>query len=149
MRVPQFSEDMLPVQQLALAVNAVLERNGLHEQAVIWRKFYYNSPQQRLRYNNMPTPILASQSSLNSLNFGQSSGGDVPDVRLTPVIRKDSNGHEETYLPINKVLDQVNQPFLDAINQSFSEGFDLMRQYDEDSMWEPIRRIKGLREVGV
>ena len=42
MRLPQFSADMLPVQQLALAVNAVLKRNGLEDQMITWRKFYYD-----------------------------------------------------------------------------------------------------------
>ncbi len=53
MRVPQFSADMLPVQHLTLAVNAVLKRNGLEDKMVQWRKFYYNSEVQRLRYNNI------------------------------------------------------------------------------------------------
>ena len=50
MRIPQFSEDMLPVQHLALAVNAVLKRNHMEAAMIKWRKFYYNSPVQRMRY---------------------------------------------------------------------------------------------------
>ena len=59
MRVPLFSEDMLTVQQLALAVDSVLERNGLDDQKVTWRKFYHDSPSQRLRYNNMPSFVTS------------------------------------------------------------------------------------------
>ncbi len=136
MRVPQFSQDMLPVQQLSLAINAVLERHGLKSEQVIWRKFYYNSPWQRLRFNNMPKPITAENAGLNSLNFGQNEGGDVPDVWITP---KEYQG--EKYLPINIVLDKVNKPFLDAINKSFSAGFTLMEQYDQYSMWAYLTTV--------
>ncbi|WP_431825166.1 FAD-dependent oxidoreductase [Burkholderia sp. F1] len=134
MRLPQFSADMLPVQQLALAVNAVLARNGLDDQAVYWRKFYYDSPQQRLRYNNMATPTTLEQSSLESFNFGVASGGDVPSVWVTP--KQDPKAPLSSYLPINKVLDKVNEPFLKAINRSFAEGFELLMQFDQYSMWD-------------
>ncbi|MEO0790585.1 MAG: FAD-dependent oxidoreductase, partial [Bacteroidota bacterium] len=80
MRIPQFSDDMFPVQQLALAINAVLRRNKLDEYLVKWRKFYYNSEVQRMRYNNMPAPIEAKNASLNALNFGVDKGGDIPMV---------------------------------------------------------------------
>jgi monoamine oxidase len=143
MRLPQFSQDMLPVQQLALAVNAVLERNGLADHKVIWRKFYYNSPEQRLRYNNMSSFITAADSALNAFNFGEADGGDVPQVWVTEKI--DSNN--KPYLPINKILDQVNQPFLDAINSSFSEGFALMMQYDRYSMWDYLTTVFTLGDM--
>ncbi|KAG0000571.1 hypothetical protein BGZ79_005772 [Entomortierella chlamydospora] len=144
MRLPQFSEDMLPVQQLALVVNAVLTRNGLHDQAVYWRKFHYNSPQQRLRYNNMTEPTTAGQSALESFNFGVADGGDVPSVWVTP--KRDGNG--QSYLPINKVLDQLNGPFLTAINRSFADGFELLMQFDEYSMWDYLTTQFRLGDMG-
>ncbi|GBF53347.1 amine oxidase [Microcystis sp. 0824] len=144
MRLPQFSADMLPVQQVALAVNAVLDRNGLGDKKVYWRKFYYNSPQQRLRYNNMPTFTTSSQSVLNGFNFGQSTGGDVPDIWLTPKLDSQKN----QYLPINQVLDQVNKPFLDAINRSFAEGFELLMQFDQYSMWDYLTTQFRLGDMG-
>ncbi|WP_321813934.1 MULTISPECIES: FAD-dependent oxidoreductase [unclassified Paraburkholderia] len=144
MRLPQFSEDMLPVQQLALAVNAVLARNGLHDQQVFWRKFYYSSPEQRLRYNNMATPTTLAQSSLDSFNFGVDHGGDVPAVWVTP---KHDHG-VDPYLPINIVLDKVNDPFLKAINRSFAEGFDLLMQFDQYSMWDYLTTQFRLGDLG-
>jgi len=146
MRLPQFSADMLPVQQLALAVNAVLDRNGLSDQKVYWRKFYYNSPQQRLRYNNMPEPITSAQAALNGFNFGQSTGGDVPDIWLTP--KPDSKNKDNSYLPINQVLNQVNKPFIDAINGSFTEGFELLMQFDQYSMWDYLTTQFRLGDMG-
>jgi len=144
MRLPQFSQDMLPVQQLALAVNAVLERNGMHEQAVYWRKFYYNSPQQRLRYNNMASFITAAESGLDSFNFGVEQGGDVPLVWTTAKTGADGS----KYLPINMVLDQVNAPFLAAINRSFAEGFELLMQFDQYSMWDYLTTQFRLGDLG-
>ncbi|MCZ6674828.1 MAG: FAD-dependent oxidoreductase, partial [Verrucomicrobia bacterium] len=144
MRVPQFSADMLPVQQLALSVNAVLERNGLDDKTVKWRKFYYDSPEQRLRYNNMPSFITKADSDLNSFNFGEDQGGDVPQVWVTE--KTDSQGN--SYLPINMVLEKVNQPFIDAINRSFSEGFALMMQYDQNSMWSYLTNVFTLDGLG-
>ncbi|WP_063902139.1 FAD-dependent oxidoreductase [Burkholderia ubonensis] len=146
MRVPQFSADMLPVQQLALAVNAVLARNGLADQAVYWRKFYYDSPQQRLRYNNMATATTLAQSSLESFNFGVANGGDVPLVWVTP--KPLGSDPSQQYLPINMVLDQVNAPFLKAINRSFAEGFDLLMQYDQYSMWDYLTTQFRLGDLG-
>ena len=143
MRVPQFSEDMLPVQQLALAVNSVLERSGLEDQKVIWRRFYYNSPQQRLRYNNMPAPITAQTAGVDSLDFGQEKGGDVPQVWVTE--KKDAGGN--LYLPINVVLDKVNTPFIDAINRSFAEGFAMLMQYDQYSMWDYLTTVFTLGDL--
>ncbi|UMR33006.1 FAD-dependent oxidoreductase [Massilia sp. MB5] len=143
MRLPQFSFDMLPVQQLSLAVNAVLERNGLEQQKVYWRKFYYNSPQQRMRFNNMAKPIEAQDSSLNTLNFNQSAGGDVPDIWLTETTGSDGS----KYLPINMILDQVNKPFLDAINRSFAEGFNMMMEYDQYSMWDYLTTVFTLGDL--
>src|SRR5512140_1642793 len=144
MRLPQFSEDMLPVQQLALAVNAVLDRNGMGDKKVFWRKYYYDSPQQRLRYNNMSQAITASDSSLNDLNFGQPHGGDVPEVWVRP--KKDPSGN--SYLPISMVLDQVNTPFIDAINRSFAEGFELLMQFDQYSMWDYLTTQFTLGDMG-
>lgn len=145
MRLPQYSKDMLPVQQLALAVNAVLARNGLDDQAVYWRNFHYDSPKQRLRYNNMAEPTTASESKLNSFNFDKDHGGNVPPVWVTP--KTDSNGH--LYLPINKVLDQVNAPFLVVINRSFKDGLKKLMKFDKHSMWDYLTtrfRLGGLRE---
>jgi len=144
MRLPQFSDDMLPVQQLALAVNSVLERNGMEDMAVKWRKFYYNSPVQRLRYNNMKAPILAENAGLNPLNFGVDHGGDLPMVWVTEVTPPSG----EPYLPINMVLDKVNERFLDAIDRSFSEGFALLMKYDNYSMWAYLTNVFTLEQLG-
>ena len=144
MRLPQFSADMLPVQQLALSVNAVLERNGMEDKLVNWRKFYYDSPEQRLRYNNMPTFTTKAESNLNAFNFGVDKGGDLPQVWVEP--KTDSNGN--AYLPINMVLEKVNQPFIDAINNSFAEGFALMMQYDQHSMWDYLTNVFTLGDLG-
>jgi monoamine oxidase len=143
MRLPQFSADMLPVQQVALAVNAVLERNGMKDQKVAWRKFCYNSPEQRLRYNNMPHAVTAADAALNGFNFGQQQGGDVPQVWVEKKL--DANG--KPYLPIDKVLEMVNQPFLKAINRSFEEGFAMMMQYDQHSMWGYLTTVFTLGDM--
>jgi monoamine oxidase len=143
MRLPQFSADMLPVQQLALAVNAVLERSGLGDAKVNWRKFYYDSPVQRLRYNNMASFTIAASDALNGFGFGEADGGDVPQVWVTP--KTDAQGN--AYLPINQVLQQVNQPFLDAINASFAEGFAAMMQYDQYSMWDYLTTVFTLGDM--
>lgn len=143
MRIPQFSEDMLPVQQLALSVNAVLERNGLKEKALIWRKFYYNSPVQRMRYNNMKAPILAKNATLDPLNFGVNKGGDIPMVWVTEV----QPTTEDAYLPINKILDKVNNPFIKAINESFSKGFKKLIKYDNFSMWAYLTNVFTLGDL--
>ncbi|XXT23993.1 FAD-dependent oxidoreductase [Sorangium sp. So ce429] len=144
MRVPQFPADMLPVQALALAVNAVLDRNGLSADKVYWRKFYYNSPEQRLRYNDMPSFTTAEQSEIESFNFGRAQGGDVPDVWTTPAT--DASG--KRYLPINVVLEQVNAPFLAAFNRSFAEGFELLMQFDQYSMWDYLTTQFRLGDLG-
>ncbi len=144
MRVPQFSDDMLPVQHLALSVNAVLKRNKLESDMVKWRKFYYNSNVQRLRYNNMPAPIEAENASLNSLNFGVDQGGDLPMVWVTPVKDKDGND----YLPINKILDKVIDPFLKAIDKSFELGFKKLMKYDHYSMWAYLTNVFTLGQLG-
>lgn len=143
MRLPQFSADMLPVQQLALAVNAVLKRNGMGDRVVNWRKFYYDSPVQRLRYNNMPAPITKADSTLESFGFNAAGGGDLPEVWVTP--KTDAQNHR--YLPINMVLDKVNQPFIEAINRSFAEGFALMMQYDRHSMWDYLTNVFTLGDL--
>ncbi len=143
MRIPQFSNDMLPVQQLALSVNAVLKRNNLEDNILIWRKFYYNSPVQRLRYNNMQKPILAEDSNLNALNFGVDKGGDIPMVWVT-----ETTLDSETFLPINKILDKVNEPFITAINQSFSKGFKKLMKFDNFSMWAYLTNVFTLGDLG-
>jgi monoamine oxidase len=143
MRVPQFSADMLPVQQLALAVNSVLERNGLADKTVYWRKFYYDSPVQRLRYNNMPSFITKAEADLNSFNFDTQNGGDIPQVWFEE--KTDVDGSK--YLPINMVLEMVNTPFIEAINNSFAEGFALMMQYDQHSMWDYLTNVFTLGDL--
>ena len=143
MRVPQFSADMLPVQQLALSVNAVLKRNGIDDKMVYWRKFYYDSPAQRLRYNNMPSFITSAESSLNSLNFDTKKGGDISQVWF----EEKTDTHGKPYLPINKVLEKVNTPFINAINNSFAEGLTLMMQYDQHSMWDYLTNVFTLGDM--
>lgn len=143
MRIPQFSEDMLPVQQLTLALNTVLARNELTKKELVWRKFYYNSPVQRLRYNNMKKPILAKNANLDPLNFGTDKGGDIPMVWVTKTTFKG-----ETFLPINKVLDKVNNPFIKAISTSFSKGFKKLMKYDNYSMWAYLTNVFTLGDLG-
>ncbi|WP_435579675.1 FAD-dependent oxidoreductase [Gilvibacter sp.] len=144
MRVPQFSADMLPVQQLTIALNTVLTRNGLNDQLVNWRKFYYSSPVQRLRYNNMQAPIEAKDAGLNPLNFDAANGGDIAEVWLTPT----SQGSSAPYLPINMILDKVNQPFIEAINESFKKGFEMLMQHDDHSMWSYLSNVFTLGDLG-
>lgn len=144
MRLPQFADDMLPVQHLSLCLNAVLHRNNMKEEEVKWRKFYYNSPVQRLRFNNMESPITAENSSLNSLNFGEDEGGDLPMVWVTEVVPTDGSA---PYLPINKVLDKVNGPFLDALDDSFSKGFAKLMKYDNYSMWGFLTNVFTLEDL--
>jgi monoamine oxidase len=143
MRLPQYSADMLPVQQLALAVNAVLERNGMDDQKVFWRKFYYDSPVQRLRYNNMTSFTTATNPSPATVSFGDGQGGDVPQVWVTPRTNADGS----SYLPIDMVLEKVNKPFIDAINASFAEGFTAMMQYDQYSMWDYLTTVFTLGDM--
>lgn len=144
MRVPQFADDMLPVQQLSLAINAVLDRNHMGDKKVNWRKFYYNSEVQRLRYNNMKAPILAKDAALNALNFGKDKGGDLDMVWVTEV--KPANG--TPYLPINMVLDKVNGPFLAALQESFDKGFAMLMKYDNYSMWGYLTNVFTLGDLG-
>jgi monoamine oxidase len=144
MRLPQFSPDMLPVQQLALAVNSVLERNGMKDQSVVWRKFYYNSPVQRLRFNNMKKSILAKDAGLNDLNFGRKDGGDLDPVWTTEV--KPVNG--SPYLPVNVILDMVNEPFITKINESFDKGFAYLMKFDNYSMWGYLTNVFTLGDLG-
>ncbi|WP_046758895.1 flavin monoamine oxidase family protein [Kordia jejudonensis] len=143
MRIPQFSEDMLPVQHLALSLNYVLERNGLTDKMLRWRKFYYNSDYQRLRYNNMKSPIFAKDANTNSLNFGENQGGDLKEVWVTE--KTDENGNK--YLPVNVILDKVNGPFLDAINKSFQTGFAKLMRYDNYSMWAYLTNVFTLADL--
>lgn len=131
MRLPQFSSDMLPVQHLSLALNSVLDRNDMKDKSVNWRKFYFNSPVQRLRYNDMAEPVEAKNAALNDLNFGVASGGDISSVWVTAVTSESG----ESYLPINKIFDKVIGRFLDAIDTSFSDGFELLMEHDTYSMW--------------
>ena len=143
MRIPQFSDDMLPVQHLALSLNAVLQRNELDEYMVKWRKFYYESDVQRLRYNNMNAPIEKQNASLNPLNFGKDHGGDLPMVWVTPV--KDKHGNK--YLPISKILEKVNGPFLEKIDHSFERGFKHLMKFDNYSMWAYLTNVFTLGEL--
>lgn len=143
MRIPQFSDDMLPVQQLALSLNSVLKRNKLDDYLVKWRKFYYNSDVQRLRYNNMTKPIEAKDAALNPLNFGVDQGGDLPMVWVTPVTDKKG----KKYLPINKILDKVNGPFLAKIDASFQEGFAYLMKFDNYSMWGYLTNVFTLGDL--
>jgi monoamine oxidase len=143
MRLPQFAPDMLPVQQLALGVNAVLERNKLEKQKVYWRKFFYNSPVQRMRFNNMEAPIIAKNAAANSLNFGKADGGDLDKVWVTK-----QKGASGTYLPVNMIMDMVNTPFINAINKNFEKGFEMLMQYDEYSMWGYLTNVFTLGQLG-
>lgn len=143
MRIPQFSDDMLPVQHLALSLNYVLERNGLTDKMLRWRKFYYNSDFQRLRFNNMKAPIFAPEANTNSMNFGENQGGDLPEVWVTE--KTDENGNK--FLPINVILDKVNGPFIEAINKSFETGFAKLMRYDNYSMWAYLTNVFTLADM--
>ncbi len=143
MRLPQFSEDMLPVQQLALAINSVLQRNGLDEKIVKWRKFYYNSEVQRLRYNNMPLPVNAVDSSLNTLHFDAKKGGDIPDVWF--IEKKNPDGTK--YLPINQIFGKVIGRFVGELSNSFAAGFTSLMQYDQYSMWAYLTTVFTLGDL--
>jgi monoamine oxidase len=144
MRLPQFAPDMLPVQHLALCVNAVLERIGEKDKQVYWRKFYYNSPVQRMRFNNMSAPIVSKDAANNTLNFNTSAKGDVPDIWLTPV----QQGSGQTYIPANVIMDTINTPFINAINEDFEKGFTLLMQYDQYSMWDYLANVFTLNDLG-
>jgi monoamine oxidase len=144
MRVPQFSKDMLPVQQLSIALNTVLERNNLADKMVKWRKFYYNSDVQRLRYNNMEKPIEAVDAPVNSLNFGKNEGGDLDMVWVTEKIDKDG----KPYLPVNMILEQVNDPFIKQITDDFEKGFAALMKFDNYSMWAYLTNVFTLGDLG-
>lgn len=144
MRLPQYSEDMLPVQQLALAVNAVLKRNGFDDKMVVWRKFYYNSEVQRMRFNNMPSAINAIDSPLNSLNFDAKNGGDIPNVWF--IEKMDSKGNK--YLPINQIFGEVIGSFVNDLSNSFAEGFNSLMQYDQYSMMSYLTTVFTLGDLG-
>ena len=144
MRIPQFSRDMIPVQHLTLALNSVLERNNMNDLAVNWRKFHFNSPVQRLRFNNMPYAIEAQDAALSDLNFGIESGGNLKAVWVTPVESK--NG--ESYLPVNKILEIVIGQFIDNLTNSFADGFDNMMEYDNYSMQSYLMNKFTLGDLG-
>ncbi len=144
MRIPQFSKDMIPVQHLTLALNSVLERNNMNDLAVNWRKFYFNSPVQRLRFNNMPYAIEAQDAALSDLNFGIESGGNLKAVWVTPVESKSG----ETYLPVNKILEIVIGQFIDDLTNSFVDGFDNMMEYDNYSMQSYLMNKFTLGDLG-
>lgn len=92
----------------------------------------------------MKAPILAADAALNPLNFGVDQGGDLPMVWVTEVKPKNA----DPYLPINKVLDKVNERFLDAIDESFSAGFALLMKYDNYSMWAYLTNVFTLEQLG-
>lgn len=144
MRIPQFSRDMIPVQHLTLAVNSVLERNNMSNQAVNWRKFYFNSPVQRRRFNNMPYPIEAKDGALNDLNFGENSGGDLKQVWVTPAVSEEG----EPYLPASKILDVVIGQFVSHLQSSFETGFEKLMEYDNYSMQSYLMNKFTLGDLG-
>lgn len=92
----------------------------------------------------MKTYILAENAGLNPLNFGVDHGGDLPMVWVTEV----TPATEDPYLPINMVLDMVNERFLDAIDKSFSAGFALLMKYDNYSMWAYLTNVFTLEQLG-
>ena len=144
MRLPQFSADMLPVQHLSLVVNSLLERNGYSKESLVhWRKFYFDSPAQRMRYNAMDQPLTKQEAEFSDFDFSVLNRGNVPDVWF----RSKQHG-PETYLAINKVMEQINAPFLKALNRSFAEGFDRLMQYDHYSMWEYLTNHFKLGDLG-
>jgi monoamine oxidase len=143
MRLPQFAPDMLPVQHLALCVNSVLQRIGQLNKQVKWRKFYYNSPVQRLRFNNMPGPIIRKNAENNSLNFNVAAQGDVPNVWFKSFKTKDG----KSFVPANVIMDCVNEPFITAINKNFENGFTLLMKFDRYSMWDYLASVFKLKDL--
>lgn len=145
MRLPQFAVDMLPVQHLSLVVNAVLKRMGMPEKAVRWRKFYYDSPEQRIRYNRMPSSVTKAAAKLDTFGFTLHEGGDVPEVWLT--LKQDPLDGSRHYYPVDKVMDVVLDPFIEALNVSFASGFDQLLRYDEYSMWAYLTQVFTLGDL--
>jgi monoamine oxidase len=143
MRLPQFAPDMLPVQHLALCVNSVLQRIGQLNKQVKWRKFYYNSPVQRLRFNNMDAPIISKNAGNSSLHFNVSNKGDVPDAWFKTYQTKDG----KSFVPANVIMDCVNAPFIAAINKNFENGFTLLMKFDRYSMWDYLANVFKLKDL--
>ncbi len=54
----------------------------------------------------------------------------------------------DPYLPINMVLDKVNEPFLKAIDESFAKGFEKLMENDHYSMWGYLTNKFTLGELG-
>ena len=146
MRVPQFANDMLAVQHLALSVNAVLKRNNLADQAIIWRRFFYDSPEQRLRYNTMSEPVTKEQVETSDLTLGfdKKSHGDVPNVWFESQFDKISR---EDYVPIEVILDVICDPVFVELNKETPNFKELFNKFDKCSMWDYLTTVLKLEDL--
>lgn len=146
MRVPQFANDMLAVQHLALSVNAVLKRNNLADQLIIWRRFFYDSPDQRLRYNAMDKPVTKEESANLTLGFDKKSLGDVPNVWFQS--RSDTK-HPGTkpYVPIEIINDVICYPVFAELNKEYPDFKTLFKKLDNCSMWDYLTTVLKLEDL--
>lgn len=147
MRVPQYALDMLPVKQLSLAVNAALQANNLPDPIVYWRNFHYASSDARLRYNNMKAPLPVDPASKSDLGFSESNGGQIPDAwfKSFDIV---VNNKTVSFRPIDKILDQINDSFITALDDSFETGFQKLMQFDRYSMWSYLTTVFTLGDLG-
>lgn len=146
MRVPQFANDMLAVQHLALSVNAVLKRNNLTDQLITWRRFFYDSPEQRLRYNAMAEPVTKAKSTNLTLGFDKDSYGDVPNVWFKS--RSDET-HPKTkpYIPIEIINDVICDPIFAELNKEYPDFETLFNKLDKCSMWDYLTTVLKLEDL--
>lgn len=148
MRVPQFANDMLAVQHLALSVNAVLKRNNLADQSIIWRRFFYDSPEQRLRYNTMSQPVTKEEVEKNNLTlrFDKNSHGDVPNVWFEKRFVKSGKGNT-AYVPIDVILDVICDPIFAELNKENPDFEKLFNKLDKCSMWDYLTTVLKLEDL--
>jgi len=147
MRVPQFANDMLAVQHLALSVNAVLKRNNLREQLIIWRRFFYDSSEQRLRYNAMTQPITKKHSSESTLGFDKNSLGDVPNVWFQPTIGNNPV-RTDPFVPIQVIIDVICSTFFAELNKP-EPTFTKLFKLDKYSMWDYLTTVFQLKDLNI
>jgi len=92
----------------------------------------------------MEKPIEAVDAPLNSLNFGKNEGGDLDMVWVTKKIDK----YGKPYLPVNMILEQVNDPFIKQITDDFEKGFAALMKFDNYSMWAYLTNVFTLGDLG-
>ena len=97
------------VHQLTKRFKADQSVTDLMKKEKMYVKDLYEVPE--VRGVNPGHLVRCGHSSVYDVNFGKEAGGDIPQVWVTE--KTDSTGQE--YLPLNMVLDQVNTPFIDAM----------------------------------